>query len=421
MNSLGPFGRSAVDDVLPVYYRRSPSPSRKLVADNTFCLSCQPHCLTLLEAATQKRTAHGDRDYIGFATLPEQIHRKSVKRGFDFTLMVVGESGLGKSTLVNSLFLSDLYKDRKNPDVSEKIKKTTSIEKKTMDIEERGVKLRLTVVDTPGFGDALNSEDSWRVCCNYIDEQFRQYFTDESGLNRKNIQDNRVHCCLYFIPPYGHGLRQLDVEFMKKLHQKVNIVPVIAKADCLTAPEIRKLKQRVLAEVAEHEIHIYQFPECDSDEDEEFKQQDKELKASVPFSVIGSNIVIEVEGTRVRGRQYPWGVVEVENPKHSDFTKLRNFLITTHMQDLKDVTEDVHYENFRAQCISQISQQQALRERGKLKRDSAPQIEGTFSETDRLLLQKDEEIRRMQDMLLQMQEKLKASGQSGNEMDAVNV
>lgn len=38
-------------------------------------------------------------------------------------------------------------------------------------------------------------------------------------------------------------------------------------------------------------------------------------------------------------------------------------LISTHMQDLKDVTQDVHYENFRAQCISQISQH-AMRERG---------------------------------------------------------
>jgi septin family protein len=27
---------------------------------------------------------------------------------------------------------------------------------------------------------------------------------DESGLNRKNIQDNRVHCCLYCVPPWGH-------------------------------------------------------------------------------------------------------------------------------------------------------------------------------------------------------------------------
>uniref|UniRef100_A0A452TLX8 Septin-type G domain-containing protein n=1 Tax=Ursus maritimus TaxID=29073 RepID=A0A452TLX8_URSMA len=51
--------------------------------------------------------------YVGFATLPNQVHRKSVKKGFDFTLMVAGESGLGKSTLVHSLFLTDLYKDRK--------------------------------------------------------------------------------------------------------------------------------------------------------------------------------------------------------------------------------------------------------------------------------------------------------------------
>lgn len=34
--------------------------------------------------------------------------------------------------------------------VSDRINKTTTIERKTMDIEERGVKLRLTVVDTPG-------------------------------------------------------------------------------------------------------------------------------------------------------------------------------------------------------------------------------------------------------------------------------
>lgn len=46
---------------------------------------------------------------------------------------------------------------------------------------------------------------SWRPVTDYIVQQFEQYFRDESGLNRKNIQDNRVHCCLYFIPPFGHG------------------------------------------------------------------------------------------------------------------------------------------------------------------------------------------------------------------------
>ncbi|MGH0172459.1 UNVERIFIED_CONTAM: hypothetical protein FKN15_071506 [Acipenser sinensis] len=73
--------------------------------------------------------------------------------------MVVGESGLGKSTLINSLFLTDLYPERYIPGAAEKIERTVQIEASTVEIEERGVKLRLTVVDTPGYGDAINSQD----------------------------------------------------------------------------------------------------------------------------------------------------------------------------------------------------------------------------------------------------------------------
>lgn len=36
---------------------------------------------------------------------------------------------------------------------------TVEITKHTMDIEEKGVKLKLTVVDTPGFGDAVNNTE----------------------------------------------------------------------------------------------------------------------------------------------------------------------------------------------------------------------------------------------------------------------
>lgn len=55
---------------------------------------------------------------------------------------------------------------------------------------------------------------------------------------------------------------------------------------------------------------IYQLPDCDSDEDEDFKQQDKELKSCLPFAVVGSNTVLEVNGKKMRGRQYDWGLVE---------------------------------------------------------------------------------------------------------------
>ena len=76
-------------------------------------------------------------------------------------------------------------------------------------------------------------------------------------------------------------LRQIDIHFMKRLHHKVNIVPVIAKADTLTRAEIRKMKAHILDQISNNDIHIYEFPDCDSDEDEDFKKQDQELKVRV--------------------------------------------------------------------------------------------------------------------------------------------
>ena len=71
-----------------------------------------------------------------------------------------------------------------------------------------------------------------------------------------------------------------------------------------------------------------------ADEDEDFKKQVQQLRESMPFAVVGANAMVEVKGKKIRGRQYPWGVIEVENPSHCDFVKLRTMLIT-HMQDLQ--------------------------------------------------------------------------------------
>jgi septin 2 len=56
--------------------------------------------------------------------------------------------------------------------------------------------------------------------------------------------------------------------------------------------------------------------------------QVRQLKAAVPFAVCGAGQQLEVRGRRVRGRLYPWGVVEVENPDHCDFIKLRTMLMS---------------------------------------------------------------------------------------------
>lgn len=44
-----------------------------------------------------------NNNYFGFANLPNQAHRKYAKKGFQFTLMVVGESGLGNDLRSNRI------------------------------------------------------------------------------------------------------------------------------------------------------------------------------------------------------------------------------------------------------------------------------------------------------------------------------
>ena len=41
--------------------------------------------------------------------------------------------------------------------------KTVRIEKRFVEIEDHGIKLRLTIVDTPGFGDMVDASQ-WYVC-----------------------------------------------------------------------------------------------------------------------------------------------------------------------------------------------------------------------------------------------------------------
>lgn len=42
----------------------------------------------------------------------------------------------------------------------------------------------------------------------------------------------------------------------------------------------------------------------------------------------------------------------MENLDHCDFIALRNMIIRTHLQDLKDVTNNVHYENYRCRKLA---------------------------------------------------------------------
>eukprot|EP00039_Didymoeca_costata_P030634 m.30653 g.30653 ORF g.30653 m.30653 type:complete len:367 (-) comp8223_c0_seq1:139-1239(-) len=287
------------------------------------------------------------RQSVGLSSLSRQIYRKATKHGYFFTLMVCGESQLGKTTLLNSLFLAN---DEDNNASTYEPETTTKVIPRKLEITEHAVNLKLTVIDTPGFNDSLNNKECWKPLVEYIDGAFAAYLQGESQVDRTGLEDGRVHCLLYFLDPNSHGLKSLDIEAMKQLHQKVNIVPVIAKADSLTTTELKALKKRILEELEENEIQVF-TPGLEDETDEEAYKESLDLVASQPLSVIGANTFFASGGKTVRGRQYPWGFVDVDNEAHSDFAKLRRMLVRSHLEDLKGLTQEVHYELYRKQTL----------------------------------------------------------------------
>jgi len=105
--------------------------------------------------------------------------------------------------------------------------------------------VRLTVIDTPGFGDYVNNRDSWMPIIEFLDDQHESYMLQEQQPRRVDKIDLRVHACLYFIRPTGHTLKPLDIEVMKRLSSRVNLIPVVAKADTLSPADLARFKQRV--------------------------------------------------------------------------------------------------------------------------------------------------------------------------------
>lgn len=297
---------------------------------------------------------------VGISNLPNQRYKIVSNQGATFTLMVAGESGLGKTTFVNTLFQTVL---KEHEDPSERHNKFTSSHQ-TVDIsivrailEEKNFKIRLNVIDTPGFGNNVNNLESWSPIIDFIDDQHDAYVKQEKQPTRANKTDLRVHACLYFIRPTGHSLKPLDIEMMKRLSTRVNLIPVIAKADTLSPSELATFKSRIREVIEAQDINIY-TPPMDV-EDPASAEHSKQLIESMPFAVIGSEEEVEVSpGNFVRGRKYPWGVVEVENERHCDFKKVRSLLLRTNMLDLILSTNEIHFETFRSLKLGNLNEEE---------------------------------------------------------------
>lgn len=270
--------------------------------------------------------------------------------------MLAGMEGLGKSTFINTLLESDSITKPTPflPPSEAHLERKPAIE--VIPVGEReffGNKLSLTFLDVQNYGESMVNKESFSVLLDYVEARYKEFLEEESRVKRNpRFEDNRVDVCLYFLPPTGKGLGALDRLAMQVLGQRVNIIPVLAKADAYSAAELSLAKSLIMHDIREAGIQIFDFA-IDVENspvqvmDEEVEEGEM-LQKMIPFSVLGAD---PEQRPRI-GRGYKWGFAEANDEKISNLGKLKSVLFSSHLLAIKEKTQAVLYETFRTEVLS---------------------------------------------------------------------
>lgn len=289
--------------------------------------------------------------------------RKTIKKSINFSIMIVGESGSGRSTLINSLCGGNSIVPTSLTATVDAFTKKLTLRHENVELEDNdGHKISLNIIDTPNFANAIDCDEDFRIVVDFIRHQYDEVLLEESRVKRNpRFKDGRIHVLIYLINATGHGLSEIDVKFLQHVSSLVNVIPVIAKADSLTPEELKLNKELILEDLTNYNINYYKFNEYEYEEDyidDEIVAYNKYLNLLIPFAVIGANKYQELnedddDMLKLRVLNSAWAKpINVELPEFNDFTILKNVLLITHLNEFKELTHDVIYENYRTEALS---------------------------------------------------------------------
>lgn len=326
---------------------------------------------------------------VGFGSLSNHFLKRSKRDGADFNLLVIGPAGCGKSTLLSNLYNQEILPSDRRRYV--RIPNSIEFIDNESVVAEAGVELRLNVTEVLGYGElsfescGRTQKDKIQKILKNVEEKHRQHFDGENYAKRpqKDHQstgrDQLYHAAILFIQPQRNlEVSPYDIALLQALQSRVNVIPVISKADSYIGEELCRIKTNL--KKAFNDSKILLFPNItDVSDDDWVIKEAVDVRSHCPFVTIAASLE---NGNR--SRQYPWGLVSIDAPvprqtklvsansSHSltltstarlfeqteccgnDLFPMQKMLIRSHFEFLKRHTVEKLYENYRTEIVCHV-------------------------------------------------------------------
>ncbi|KAI4112599.1 MAG: hypothetical protein LQ345_006278 [Seirophora villosa] len=395
---------------------------------------------------------------VSTANGPRRLRRR--KDPIPFNVLVVGARNSGKTSFLKFLHSSLAQQPQKQRastyDAGHDVRSARSTSlypnftSQYLETEFGTERIGVTLWDSQGLERSM-VDLQLRELLSFVESKFEDTFTEENKVARTpGFRETHIHCVFLLLDPtrldaniaaarkaeaingaktngnsfakqrYGDrpgGLDEnLDLQAMRVLKGKTTVVPVIAKADSITAAHMLALKRVVwdsikraklddydtigLGDNAEEESSEEEHSggkggravedgnlsntshlDSPSDSDASFLSSESVLRkpakaagvdhshtpsspvavpmhaqapASIPYLPL-SIISPDLYEPDVPGRKFPWGFADPYNAEHCDFVRLKEMVFSEWRGDLRDASREAGYELWRSSRLNRRS------------------------------------------------------------------
>ncbi|KAG9520812.1 hypothetical protein KCV07_g4042, partial [Aureobasidium melanogenum] len=370
---------------------------------------------------------------------PRRMRRRKEPEAFN--ILIAGAKGSGKTSLVEFLKTTlalPSHKQTRGHTPPPHTQIDSPFEPTYIETDAEGERIGLTIWDSQGLEKSI-IDLQLRDLAAFIESKFEDTFTQESRVVRTpGVKDTHIHCVLLLLDPArldstmhstehssagktsGAEDESLDLDVIRALEGKTTVIPIIAKADTLTAAHMAHLKRLVWSNVKHAKLDPLEALNLDDEEDDEspdsealegdFSSSESELQPAIlpslrkttehinaedsdtvetsfppvrkssramlgpvsskradsctpapeelflPFSILSPD---SHTSPGALTRVFPWGEADPCNPAHCDYIRLRECVFGDWRSDLRITSREKWYENWRT---------------SRLKRNTAPRV-----------------------------------------------